>query len=311
MLSMGVSLGELRYAAGISRTESKSDTMSRIKKDAKRLIKENKRLEKSYSQLREKLSILQNEARSKPMAIREAPTTDLFQMQPKLSEFAIEELNSIQVTPKQKAAENRFVSGELTDYSEQINLLELRLADKQYQRRELELELKLRKVQVEDEMRMGKQHEGSLAVALQNSLVREKQLAAEISRLESHSEVAPAELPLYENENTRLEEELEILQKEREFEEREVAILRDKKLLKEKSAEDLLAQIEAEKVYLANEVDMLKQQHNQLEDTVSQSLRRQGEKKKLLEEIIFYDRENQKLQAKIKKLNDQIDYFEF
>ncbi len=293
---------------------SRYDRMNAVKKDIAEMIKINKGLEARYAEVLQQWQQMPKKNIPVTMAVREARQPNLFEPEPRLNQLVPERMKSVQgqpiIQPPQEDSQ-KLLRQKLLKANEQKALLELQLSDLQYHRRELELELKLKKVERTDRINEIKRQTEALKLQVQESLQNEKELLFEISKREGLGKIAPEKVPELEAENTRLKKQTEELARQAEFREREVSILRDKKKLKEKSGEELISQIENEKIRLRSEVHHMVNEHDQLTDTVATSLSRQERKKKLLEEIIFYDRENQKLQAKIQQLSDQINYFEF
>lgn len=293
---------------------SQYDRMNAVKRDIAEMIKINKGLEARYAELLKQWQQMPKQNIPVSMAVREARQQNLFTPEPKLGNLVPDKMKSVQGQPIIQGPQDnseKLLRQKLLKANEQKALLELQLSDLQYHRRELELELKLKNVERKDRSNAIQRQTESLKLQVQEALQTEKELLYEISKREGLSKIAPDKIPELEAENTQLKKMTEELSKQAEFLEREVAILRDKKKLKEQSGEELISQIENEKIRLRSEVHHMVNEHDQLTDTVATSLSRQERKKKLLEEIIFYDRENQKLQAKIQQLTDQINYFEF
>lgn len=287
-----------------SRT-SRYDTMKNLKDEITALISENKKLEERYSRLKEQWHLLQTEKRVNEET-PELKSRELFPPQKRSMNLVQQEMDEyLDAQQQPESSQNRYLNGELMDYSEHLSLLELHLADLQYQRRERELELKLIKVQNQDKEREALVLMEQKKTAVQAAMQKERQLLENLSRKEDSLKTGPAQIPVLEKENRALEEKILSLEKKREFKEREVAILKDKKMLKEKSAEQFLTKIEKEKLELKARVDGLRSEHNQLSDKVATSLSRQERKNELIQGIMAYDQENQKLRAGIDAVNSQ------
>ncbi|MGE0268467.1 MAG: hypothetical protein AB7S78_08450 [Candidatus Omnitrophota bacterium] len=287
-----------------SRT-SRYDTMKTLKDDITALITENKKLEERYSRLKEQWHILQTQKRLDHEDV-ELKSRELFQPQVRPMNLVQQEMDQYLDGQQMDGSQKRYLNGELMDYSEHLSLLELHLADLQYQRRELELELKLIKVQNQDKEREALVLLEQKKIAVQEAMQKERQLVEQITRKEESMKTAPAQIPLLEKENQNLEEKILSLEKKKEFKERELTILKDKKMLKEKSAEQFLTKIEKERQELKSRVDSLKAEHNQLSDKVATSLSLQDRKNELIRGIMQFDQENQKLQARIDEMSPKL-----
>ncbi|MBP9853342.1 MAG: hypothetical protein KBD53_00575 [Candidatus Omnitrophica bacterium] len=278
---------------------SRYDTMKKLKDDIAVLIAENKKLEERYSQLKEEWQLIQDQSPSSQKEVIQNNPESLFPT--KIN--AGQENFDPYIDDKNLDSQKRYLSGELMDYSEQLSLLQLHLADLQYQRRELELELKLNKVQNQDKERKALELKEAENIALQQALQKERQLLEEITRREEELRTTPEQVSVLEKENQDLEEKAVSLAKKKEFKEKELSILKDKKMLKEKSTAQSLSKAEKEKSDLKNQVEDLKKQHDQLSNQITTSLGRQDRRNELIQGIKKYDLENQKLRTQIDEMS--------
>lgn len=288
--------------------QSRYDTMLEVKEEISRLIVENKELEDRYSQLKEQWAAMQQQGQL-PGQVMRLPAQNLTPKQPvrkvTIMPNAVRHAGaSIEAQPMA----NTFVKGELMDYDESLGLLELRLADLRYQRRELELELKLQQVAQQDKVRSHQLKESRLQNELQSGLLEERRLMQMIQRREKEAAEAPMNIPQLKKENQILALEIPALQQKIEVKKREIGLLQSQMDLKEKASSPVLSSIEKEKAILEAYVTQLSGQYESLSATVSTSLRRQERKEQLIRDIIDFDKENQKLQRQIEELTDKIRY---
>lgn len=287
--------------------ESRYDTMMAVKEDITRLIVENKSLEERYSLLKEEWRVRQEQggdAAAQPVRL---PAQQPSPKQPVSKMIIGPEAVRSAGQPAAPVA-HRFVKGELMDYNESLDLLELYLADLKYQRRELELELKLRQVELQDRERAAQLQEERIKNELQSALLEERKLIQTLQRRQEELAEAPRNIPRLKKENKVLELEIPALEKKIEVKDREISILKNKMALKEKASDPVLSKLRKEKQGLQAYVDSRNTEYESLAATVSTSLRRQERRKQLIRDIIDFDKENQKLQSQIEELNDKIRY---
>ena len=305
------------------------DKMKSIKTDISKLLIQNKELENRYAELRERIHFLQQRAamlrknmpepeyqEDLPPAPKSEPIQSqfVFEKDHTKNEYVmeIEEELDEEYNLELMRNDELLINQRQMQYEDELALLQLQLTDYEYQRDELELQLKMKTLEVK-KMNLDdyKVKEKEFVATIEKNLEQSKELARQIAVREKELEKFPDQIYALRTENEELEEKSQKLSKEIEFKDREMALLASKKLYKEKSAQNLLEEIEYQTENLQSRVTALEDQHDMLTDKVNLSLKRQERKEKLLQDIIYLDTENRKLQDKINELTDKIQYFRF
>ncbi len=186
-------------------------------------------------------------------------------------------------------------------------LWELKLADLQYQKRQLELEVKMASLTCKENLDKRKEELTALNKILQDNLSQAEALKKQISEMEKKADVSPQQLSEYKIINKRLEAQIEEKKREIGYFERENKLFEDKKNYIAKSLDYDLEKVKEQKLILENLIKDLEKQYKGINQMVKASIVNQKQINDYTQEFINIDKENQKLRQEIEAAQKKID----
>ena len=177
--------------------------------------------------------------------------------------------------PKGSDVGNISMPPSISKGEEREKLLELRLADLELQKRNLELKWQSLKISTGDQAHYDILGTSDLRRELEYLSQKEKELIQSTAQEQQVGMMSPSEVTAVEYDVKRLEEQARQIEKKVDFQKRENSILKDKISIGEKSTEGMLAEVLDEKKMYKTNLEMLEEQYYAMEDEVETALKRQ------------------------------------
>ena len=269
---------------------TKFDQMEQVKSQIDKLIQENKVLEATYAKLQKEYAAAQMIADQSSKGKKK---------------FSSHISPSTAPVPGQVAVSS--LRGQSHALDEERRLLALRLAELQNQEQSLQLQLQMRQFSGQE---TAPANTSSLYNKLQQLNQKEENITHKTAQEQQIGIVGPSDVKALEYNIKRMEEQIDRIEKKVEFQKKEKQILQDKKELAQKSSEGALSEVLQEKRMYTSNLKTLEDQYNALQDKVDTALKRQARKRKLVSEIMEYDKANRVLNKKIDILTKEIDSLE-
>lgn len=269
------------------------------------LLQENQRLEQEYQALSKELYGLQVKVGQHQNDLDQITSqTDQLIKDRREKKEAVDSLvtgaSSLETQKILLESRRDYLRGQLLDMDGNQRVWALKLADSEQELRQLELSTQMKSLKsnkVEESL-------PTLDEQLQNSLLREKELQGEIEAIEEKIAAVPTDEQQAAFQISELEVRLDELSRERNLLDREYTLVEQKRKLEElKSGREDLA---GQKYELEETVRQLEDEYDALSSQVKESLVKQQQRKKIINEIIAIDRENQRLREKIAQLQQRV-----
>jgi chromosome segregation ATPase len=280
------------------------ETIQQLKSQSIFLLEENRILEKEYEKLSKELFDLQVQAGQHENELQKVSTAAqelLHSRQKKQNTVQSLQKKSDSFETEKLLLESRrdYLRTQLMDMEENERLWALKLADSEYELRQLELSVRLKDFESDEYERKTPEIEDKL----QESLLQEKELQTQIADAQGETMSTPLKIQKINDDNAEFEIQLQELERRRNLLEREFTLAQQKKVLEEKKTGR--ADIENEKRILENSVRDLEEEHSQLSKQVKESLVAKRQSKELIKDIIAIDKENHRLRQKIVDLQNK------
>ena len=192
-----------------------------------------------------------------------------------------------------------FLKTQLLDREDREKAWELRLKEARYQRRMLQMDLKLKEA---DQEEMMKKYGGSLE-DLRQSLKRwqeqERLWEDKVRAAEARLKAYPDEIRKMKAANVELSRQIKEKQRQQAMKDKELVYLRDKKVLVRHQNDGMILAKKNQKLDLEEQIAKAEKEYQELENALNLSLEWQARKRKLVDEMVRIDRENQILKKKI------------
>jgi len=298
-------------SGGVSSGSARHSVLDNIKSQIALLVEENQRLSSEYRSLQQEYADLQkvvkqNENEMREIELESNSRSAREEEQKQLVKTYYEDLDGINNHILIQESQNMYLRGELLDVEESQGLMRFQLADLQNQKRELELQLKTKEFYSEEEHQKFQGEINSLKKKLKSYLEKEEEMMSQIREQEQGNSSLPQSVEKLRQKNEEFNDELTDLQRKKDFKSREVEALEAKRLFLSESVKALKEQKEKERVALQQRLEQLETEYAALNDTVTLVLLRQSVKRKLLDETIKMDKENQILRDRIAGLKEKI-----
>ena len=280
------------------------DNFKALKQEVARLIEENKRLEAEYSSLKSNYDDLQMQIdqHRQRMAGREELYRGKVRERKSREDILRNlrsELEKTQDDVRAVESGKTHLSGRLTGADEQTSLWQIKLAELENRKNELEIELKYKEYLLEDAQHGTEETVDRNKTKLQEMLQREHALERHISELHFQIEAAPSRIQELGQRIEETKAEVAGLEKKNDFEARVNTNLNNKKQYVAKIVEDSLQQAETQKRRLQDSLKQMEGEYAALDVKVSGFLSMKNEKQKLVQEVINVDKANQILRSRI------------
>lgn len=279
---------------------SRYNSLDGLKEEVTILLDENKKLQDRYSVIRQERDSLKNLVNQYKQRVIESQrhflsVEDSYQdLEGSLSDFTIE---------TDEFGSNNDVGGE----GATLKLLKLKLADLQYTKKDLEMEFKLTNYLKTKTQKSLAGYKKELDLIVQ----KEEMIKGQVLAMQDKISFLPQKISVLERENEKLQEQIEKVKIRNSFKEREVALKKDKKKLALRSSEYGFSDKEKVKEQLLVSVNQLQSEYDQLQERLEKSMSSQVEKKKIIQNVIELDKENQALRNKILNLKEKIDNYQY
>ncbi len=202
---------------------------------------------------------------------------------------------------------NAYLKAEFLDLDEKQHLRKLQLEDLQYQKKQLEMDWKLKNFAWQEAKARQDKELDVLKRTLKDSAGKLKNLQGQLHTIEQDSAFYPHNIEQLKNANQDLAAQMAELETKTAIQEKENAILKNKKMLMSRATEGQIFPKEQEKAQLKGQVSHLEDELNTLNKNVEDALASQTNIRKLTDELIKVDSQNQALREKIPKLKEQIE----
>jgi len=305
LLSSNMSKGHISKAPAYN-------SINRMKAEISDLLKENERLDSEHQRLTAELEMLQAEAYQNQQQIKKMKLEawEQIDQQRTYSNELIGLENDVGALENERLlieSKNSFMSGRLIDLEQNQGLRQLQLAEMEIERKELELNFKLKQFDHEQAVAENLEEVRQIKEDYQINLEIEKELVRKIEKVEEEGRENPKVIQRIKDENKKLENKIQDLEAKHDRKVKENNFLKNKKFYVQKFLEHEYWKVDTERDRLEETVKVLREEYGDLNKKVKMSLLNKNKKKRLINDVLIKDQENQKLREMIAQLQKDID----
>ena len=204
-------------------------------------------------------------------------------------------------------SKNSYLTKVLLELEETQPARKLQSEDLQYQKKSLEMEAKLKDFSLQQAQSKRAKELSQLKEELQNTIEEKQKLSQAVQDIELKKAQYPPQIEQFKTDNARLEKRLAQLSAQKDLKQKEVELLKTKRMYLTRVMEEERWPKEKEKADLEGKIEQLESQLEALNKTMDTSLASQQNKRKLTEELIKIDSDNQALRDKIADLKIKVE----